>query len=177
MANSSDDGKEQFRDGYDIPLYGMDNGTFYYLHIPAIICISSSFVCATTSIIVSLRNKRHRHCFTTLSKSERFVIYIAICDGLFNLAHFSDHFHIIITRDMVRPRQLCQFYGFNLAVFSAAQCLMVNIVAVNIFLLIFFEKNLKFGRYDWKLILVIFGVPFLGSVVVGCLDQLGPNGI
>lgn len=164
------------KNGYDIPLYGIENGTFYSIHVPAIICIVSSFSCAITAIVLSFRRKGHRTFFRTWSKSERFVVYLAICDGLFNVAHFTDHMHIVIAREMVRPKQLCEFYGFNLAVFITAQFLMVNIVAIHAFMLIFFDKNLNFGRFDWKLLLWIFGAPFVGAVIAGCAGQLGPNG-
>lgn len=164
------------KDGYDIPLYGIDNGTFYSIHIPAIICIVSSFTCATIAIVVSFRRKGCKTFFKSWTKSERFVVYLAICDGLFNLAHFTDHSHILIAKAMVRPKALCEFYGFNLSVFITAQYLMVNIVAINAFMLIYFDKNVKFGRYDWRLLLWIFGAPFVGTLIAGCAGQLGPNG-
>jgi len=84
--------------------------------------------------------------------------------------------YIVIAHEMVKPKQLCEFYGFILTVFSSAQILMVNIVAINAFMLIYFEKKLNFGRYDWKLLLWTFGVPFLGATIAGIADQLGPNG-
>lgn len=167
---------EERDDGYSIPLYGWENGSFYYIHVPAILCIVSSFTCATIAIVLSFRRRGYRSFFRNWSKSEKFVVYLAICDGLFNVSHFTDHMHIAIAQDMVRPKELCEFYGFNLAVFITAQNLMVNIVAVNAFMLIFFNKNLEFGRYDWKLLLWTFGVPFLGATIAGCAGQLGPNG-
>lgn len=53
---------------------------------------------------------------------------------------------------------------------------MVNIIAINAFVLIYFKKQWKFGSYDWKLLAWIFGCPFVGAVIAGCLGQLGPNG-
>lgn len=163
-------------DGYDIPLYGLENGTFYGIHIPAIVCIVLSFVSAITTIILSFRRNGVFSFFRTWSRSDRCVVYLALCDGLFNMAHFTDHLHIVIAKEMVRPKELCEFYGFNLVVFITAQYLMVNIIAVNAFMLIYFDKKVKFGKCDWKLLVWIFGCPFVGAVIAACLGKLGPNG-
>lgn len=164
------------QNGYDIPLYGMDNGSFYFIHVPAVLCIMASFTCAVIAIVLSFRQKDVRTFFRTWSKSERFVVYLALCDGLFNRAHFTDHLHILIAKEMVYPKPFCEFYGFNLAVFITAQYLMVNIIALTVFRLIYFEKTISFGNNDWKLLLWIFGVPCLGALVSCWTNQLGPNG-
>ena len=181
MANDSNTmeyalNTDEEKDGYSIPLYGYENGSFYYIHIPAILCIVTSFTCATIAIVLSFRRRGYRSFFRAWSKSEKFVVYLAICDGLFNVSHFTDHMYIVIAHEMVKPKQLCEFYGFILTVFSSAQILMVNIVAINAFMLIYFEKKLNFGRYDWKLLLWTFGLPFLGATIAGIAGQLGPNG-
>jgi len=53
---------------------------------------------------------------------------------------------------------------------------MVNIVAINAFMLIYFNKHLNFGRWDWRLIAWTFGAPFVGATIAGILGQLGTNG-
>ncbi|OWF36019.1 uncharacterized protein LOC110442219 [Mizuhopecten yessoensis] len=161
--------------GYDLKVYGLDNGQFLYIHIPALTCITISFVCAVLILVDSFRLQTFRS-FFTWTKSERFVVYLAVCDGLFNIAHSMDHLHILITRDHVYPVELCKFYGFMLAEFITAQNLMVNIVAINAFVLIYYRKNICFGRYDWKLLLWTYGAPFVGATIAGIADQLGPNG-
>ncbi|KAJ8310604.1 hypothetical protein KUTeg_012469 [Tegillarca granosa] len=161
--------------GYDLPVYGLDNGQFYFIHIPAMICIALSFFSAVTILIASFKMQNYRT-FFCWTKSERFVVYLAICDGLFNIAHTVDHAHIAITKNHVYPRELCEFYGFMLAEFITAQNLMVNVVAINAFILIFFRKSFKFGKYDWKLLLWTFGAPFLGAMAAAFAGQLGPNG-
>lgn len=163
------------RSGYDLPVYGLDNGQFYYIHIPAMACIALSFFSAVAILIASFRMQSYRT-FFSWTKSERFVVYLAICDGLFNIAHTVDHAHIAITRNHVYPRELCEFYGFMLAEFITAQNLMVNVVATNAFVLIFFRKSFEFGKYDWKLLLWTFGTPFLGATIAAIAGQLGPNG-
>ncbi|XP_052792945.1 uncharacterized protein LOC128226882 [Mya arenaria] len=164
------------RDGYDLPVYGIYNNTFYGIHIPALICIVTSFTCAIIAIVLSFMNKSRRTFFTAWSKSDRFIVYLAVCDGLFNTAHFTDHMHVVIVRNHVYPRQLCEFYGFTLAEFITAQNLMVNVIAVNAFMLMYFDRNINFGKYDWRLLTWTFGAPFVGASIAGALGQLGPNG-
>lgn len=177
MNNSPELSMDVARSGYDIPVYGMANGSFYYIHVPAILCICSSLTSAILTIILSFRRRSYRTFFRNWSKSERFVIYLALCDGLFNMSHLTDHMHVVIARNHVHPKELCIFYGFNLTVFVTAQVLMVNICAINSFMLMFFDKDLKFGRNDWILLLWIYGVPFLGSTISAFSGQFGPNGV
>lgn len=161
--------------GYDLPVYGLDNGQFLIIHVPALACIFLSLICALTVLILSFKKKRIQT-FFSWTKSERFVVYMAICDGTFNIAHSFDHLHIVISRNHVHPKQLCEFYAFMLVEFITAQNLMVNVVAINAFVLIYFNKNIDFGKYDWKLLLWILGVPFVGVVFAASLGQLGPAG-
>lgn len=161
--------------GYDLPVYGLDNGQFLIIHVPALACIFLSLFCALTVLILSFKKKRMRT-FFSWTKSERFVVYMAICDGTFNIAHSFDHLHIVISRNHVHPKQLCEFYAFMLVEFITAQNLMVNVVAINAFVLIYFNKNIDFGKYDWRLLLWILGVPFVGVVFAASLGQLGPAG-
>ncbi|KAH3789189.1 hypothetical protein DPMN_167361 [Dreissena polymorpha] len=53
------------RDGYDIPLYGISDGRFYGIHIPAIICIVTSFTCAVVSLGLSFLSKSYRTFFSS----------------------------------------------------------------------------------------------------------------
>ncbi|XP_062593361.1 uncharacterized protein LOC134254836 [Saccostrea cucullata] len=165
------------RDGYDLPVYGLGSERFYALHIPALTCIFLSLISAITSVILSF-GKSPRRKFFSWTKSERFVVYMAICDGSFNVAHSIQTIlqNIVITKYHVYPPTLCQFYSFTLLEFVTAQILMVNIVAVNAFMLINLNKQLKFGKRDWRLLLWIFGFPFLLSSIALAAKQFGPSG-
>ena len=165
------------RDGYDLPVYGLDNGLFYALHVPAIVCICLSFTCAISAIVLAFRRHRDVRSFFSWTKCDRFVVYLAICDGLFNLAHGSDHTHVLITKHHVHPKTLCQFYGFVTNTFVSAQNVLVAIIAVHVFVLMFFQMKPKFGRCDWLLVSFIFGVPLCISSVVWYLGKFGPNGM
>ena len=166
----------QLRSGYDIPVYGIEDGSFLLLHIPALVCIVSSFVSAIITLVLSFRLWGFKVFFTKWTKSQRFIVYLAFCDALFNICHFTDHLHIVIVRNMVHPKELCEFYAFNLIMTIAAQNLLVNAVAVNAFMLLYFEKHINFGNKDWKLLIWTFGVPILGAALAGVFGQLGPNG-
>ncbi|KAJ8306958.1 hypothetical protein KUTeg_015042 [Tegillarca granosa] len=127
MLNVTADNKI-LKSGYDLPVTGLENCQFYNVHIPAMSCVASYKI------------------FFSWTKSERFVMYLAVCDGLFNIAHTLDHAQIAITRS----HELCEFYGFMLAQFITAQNLMVSIVAINAFVLIFCGKDLNFRKADWE---------------------------
>ncbi|XP_071161993.1 uncharacterized protein [Mytilus edulis] len=162
-------------DGYDLPVYGISDETFYIVHIPAIACICISFICAVAVIGYSFY---HQKCSTFFqwTKSERFVVYMALCDALFNISHFCDHTHIVVTKSFPMPKSLCAFYGFILAEFVTAQNLMVNIVAINVFVLIYFRKQIDFGRWDYRLLVYVFGVPAVGATIAATLGKFGPSG-
>lgn len=162
------------RDGYDLPIYGLDNNRFISLHLTALSCISISLAFSVIVITFSFRSSNRR--FFSRTKSERFVVYMALCDGLFNLAHSLDHLHILITKDHVRPRGLCVFYAFVIGEFISAQMFMVNIVSINAFSMIYMKKDMSFGKYDWRLLLFTFGIPFIVYLSAAILGKLGPTG-
>ena len=173
--NSTSDHQDDLQDGYDLPIEGLGNGQFYSLHISALSCIFVSLSCAVAVVITSFRLQSVRT-FFSWAKSERFVVYLALCDGLFNVAHSLDHAHILISKTHVYPKQLCEFYGFVLVEFITAQTLMVNLVAINAFMLMYFSINIDFGKNDWKILLYAFGLPFVIATIAGSLGTLGPNG-
>ncbi|XP_052820232.1 uncharacterized protein LOC128246065 [Mya arenaria] len=166
-----------FKDGYDIPVYGLANGMFYYIHISASACLIASIICAQATLFLSFKSHRAGEFFTKWSKGERLVVYISICDGIFSAFHLMDHLQMLFTLDHVRPKALCAFYGFTMMVFFVAQILIVNVVANNVFLLVFLGKNISFGKYDSGLLIWAFGIPILGATVAAMYDQFGPMGL
>ncbi|KAK3092937.1 hypothetical protein FSP39_009115 [Pinctada imbricata] len=161
--------------GYDLPIYGLDDGQFYEIHIPAITCIAISFFSGLAVLISSFRIQSYKT-FFSWTTSERFVVYLSFCDILFNMAHSLDHIHIVITRDHVYPKGLCSFYGFMLAEFISAQNLLVNIIAFNAFLLLYYCRQMNFGVRDWRLLVYTYGVPLIATSIAASLKTLGPNG-
>ncbi|XP_052103650.1 uncharacterized protein LOC127737158 [Mytilus californianus] len=166
---------KELNDGYDLPVYGLANGTFYNLHVPALVCILLSLISAVSVISYSFYHQRIST-FFEWTRSERFAVYMAICDGLFNISHFADHLHIVLTKSLPTPKVLCAFYGYLLAEFITAQNLLVSNVAINVFVLVYFRKKLNFGYRDYRLLCIIFLVPALVFTVVAASGQHGPNG-
>ncbi|XP_065944530.1 uncharacterized protein [Magallana gigas] len=174
MDNATQRTQSVLQDGYDLPVYGLDTGWFLYIHVPALCCIFVSLFCASAVLIASFRSQSRS--FFSWMRSERFVVYLSMCDALFNLTHSMDHLQMVITKDHVYPVELCEFYSFFLEVFSSAQFLMTNVAAFNAFGLIFLKKQFELGKYDWKLLLFTFGVPFVLSICALNLGYYGPTG-
>jgi hypothetical protein len=173
--NSSSSETSGLRSGYDLPVYGLSNGSFYYIHIPALVCILCSFSCVIITLTFAFKHGNFRK-FFTWSKSNRFVVYMAICDGGFNIIHSMDHIHYVVTKEHVRPKELCDLYGFLLVEFISSQILMSNVVAINALMIMVFKKQLIFGKCDWKLLTWTFGIPFVCASVAGAFKQFGPAG-
>lgn len=159
----------------DIPVIGLRNGRFYPYHVTAIACISASLLCVGAILYVSVRSRRYKP-FYRWGISERFVVYIALCDGLFNVTHVLDHAHMVLTKSHVHPKSLCVVYAFLIVVFTTAQGLLVLAIALNSFSVVILGKSMNFGAYDWRLAAFVFGIPVIESSLAGSLNQLGPNG-
>ncbi|XP_061173517.1 uncharacterized protein LOC133182679 [Saccostrea echinata] len=162
------------KDGYDLDVYGLDTEWFLFIHIPALSCIFLSLFSACAVIIASFRSQKRS--FFSWMRCERFVVYLSLCDALFNLTHSMDHLQMLITKEHVYPRELCEFYAFFLCGLVAEQLLMTNVAAINAFGLIYLQKQFEFGKYDWKLLLYTFGVPFVMSMCAVNLGYYGPSG-
>ena len=161
--------------GYDLPVYGIIEGTFTQMHVLAITSISISLVCVTLVMVLSFKENNKRP-FYKWPKSERFVIYMVICDGMFNISHITEHILVLVSHDHVRPQALCKFYSTMSIIFVVGQTLLVNLVAVNCFVMIYFSKHMEFGKRDWRLVAWIFVLPFVITMALLAADQLGPTG-
>ena len=67
------------KDGYACPVYGLDNGMFYSLHILALTCISLSLIAACCVLTISLKVDSKN--FYSRTVAERFIVYLAMCYG------------------------------------------------------------------------------------------------
>ncbi|XP_062595460.1 uncharacterized protein LOC134256815 [Saccostrea cucullata] len=161
---------------YDVPVVGLGTASFYVIHSLALTCILTSLFSAISIIVASFCTRSARTFFKSWSKCERFVVYLAFCDGFFNLAHFMDHFHMAIVKDHVHPIELCEFYGFIVFMFISSQMFLVSLIAINAFALMKFGKNINFGKYDWKLLLLTYGFPFVECLAVTIAGEMGPTG-
>ena len=161
-------------DKYNVTLMGIDDGSFYVIHSVALTCIVTSFVCVILVICFSFNGNTGS--FYTWNKNDKFIVYIVLCDGAFNVVHFADHFQIAVTRDHVRPIELCEFYAVLLIEFVYSQSFVVLFIAVNAFLLVKYQRILDLGKYDWRLIVGVLSCSFLPVLIAVSLDSLGPTG-
>ena len=163
-------------DGYDLPIIGLSDGHFNQLHISTVCCLLLSCICSVTVLILSYKDNRHLKGFFRWRQIDRFVSYLALSNGSFNIVHSIDHLNVFVTQDHVRPKFLCQVYAILMIQFLEAQILMVNLVAINMFVLVYFNKRLDFGQFDWKLLMWMIAVPTTTNVVALSTDTLGSNG-
>lgn len=159
---------------YNVTLLGWDDGTFFPLHITAIVCISCSFIASIVVTVLSF--KTHKKRFYTWSRSERFVIYLAICEMSFNFVHMFDHVTMVIEKDHVHPLELCQFYAFLMVLLVTTKNLILVVVALNAFLLIRFQCQMDFGIRDWRLCVYVMAFPIIVCTVAVSLQLFGPAG-
>ena len=164
------------RSGYDVSVYGLNDGSFYVSHLIAISCLSVSTICACATLIMSFLPRNRTDAFYNWQKRERFVVYMAICDTIFSACHVADHANVFAVKHHIHPKELCVFYSFGIFESILAQNILVNIIAINAFALIYFNYNLNFGRRDWKLLIWIFGTPLILGIVSVATDKFGPNG-
>ena len=158
--------------GFDIPL--VVNNTFITSRISAVICISCSFICVI--IVIAHRfYKKSVYTFYSWSVGDRFIIYVALCDGLYNIVQMCQNLHVYIIRTHVHPQWLCTLYGFTQIEFSSSQICLVNVAAINSCLLMCFKKQVNYGKYDQKLLLYVFGEPFLIGTIITVLGHFGPS--
>ncbi|XP_037082309.1 uncharacterized protein LOC119102964 [Pollicipes pollicipes] len=164
--------------GYDLPVYGLAEGLLYSIHVPALFCIALSLVCVVCTIAWSV------HCNWTVGRvrffhwtqGERNIVYLAVCDGGFNLVHLFDHAQYLWYADHVRPAWLCSLYSFVISEFIAAQHLLVNLIAVSACVTIHRERTVRFGRCDWKLLAYTFGGSLVLDVLCLAVGAYGPTG-
>ncbi|XP_061173388.1 uncharacterized protein LOC133182556 [Saccostrea echinata] len=161
---------------YNIPVLGLGTPYFYLIHCLTLICTICSITSVLAILVISFRSKTARTFFKSWSKCERFAVYLAFCDGFLSLGQFMDHFQMAIAKDHVHPIELCEFYGFVTFLFCAAQMFLVSLIAINAFALMKFSKNIFLGKYDWKLYLLMFGIPLFECLGATFTDEIGPMG-
>ena len=173
-SNKKNDTKfsQIIRSGYDIKLYGTDNNQLYSVQITAVSCCFLSLSSAIAILVSSFLSNKN---FFRRSKTKRFVIYLALTDSLFNIIIILDHMQKIISKSHIYPKELCTFYAFMNIEFIFGQYILVCIIALNMFMVIFKKKDVNFGAFDWRILVITFGVPLITAIVIASLDALGPN--
>ncbi|KAJ3103372.1 hypothetical protein HDU97_010210 [Phlyctochytrium planicorne] len=82
---------------------------------------------------------------------------------------------MIINKGESPAQGVCVALGAILALFLLAQVMIVNIMAVSMFLTVYHNWALSYGKYDWVLFVLTFGVP-AGYTIVGLsVGAFGPD--
>ena len=155
----------------------LDNQTFDTVHIIGIVSCTISVI-ASASILVYLfcyeartNTKKKFYRWTT---GERLVVYLAIFDLCFSSSHGIDHTYIYFTRK-IPGLVLCHLFAFIVKSFVLGQWLTVLFIAVNAFVLTVFHIKLDFGRFDWKLLVSVVGIPITFCTFGIIFNYLGPR--
>ena len=109
------------------------------------------------------------------SIGQRLVVYLAISDLLMSVSHLLDHAYMYHERAHP-PDLVCSVFGFVLQIFILAEWSVVVFTAVSACSLIVFEKELRLGRYDWRLLVLILGLPLALSTATLSLGLNGQSG-
>ena len=119
-------------------------------------------------------SSQNRISFWKWNFAERLVVYLATVDFGFSSFHLVDKVYYL-SRVANPPDGLCSMVGFfNQFMFS--QWIVVMCAAVNACSLVVFNRKLDLGRWDWKLIVIAFGIPFVCGVIEVSLGLLGQAG-
>lgn len=118
--------------------------------------------------------KKERAVFTR-PIGERLVFYLTISDTGYCLSHIIDHTWMLVI-SYHPPDIPCAIFAFILNLFIFSQSLIVVFTAFNAFMMVVKERKVELGKYDWKLLLYAYGIPFSISLAVAIANHWGPSG-
>ena len=102
------------------------------------------------------------------------MVYLAIFDLCFSSSHGIDHAYIYFARK-IPGFELCLFFAFVVKSSILGQWLTVMFIAVNASMLTVFQIKLDLGRFDWKLLLSVIGIPTTFCLFGVIFNYLGPS--
>ncbi|KAJ3116683.1 hypothetical protein HDU96_009034 [Phlyctochytrium bullatum] len=134
--------------------------TMYALHGVALLAIGASIVGSFLVVYISVRKNQ----MGTIG--ERFPVYVAFLDFLWSVSHSIDHIMMIVNKGDNPPQNICVGLGAILALFLMAQVMLLNLIAVSMFLSVYKGWSLNyFGPYDIYLWVLSFGVPIVYTII------------
>ena len=160
-----------------LPIFGYPGPVFHIIHILALVSCLSSVLSSLSIILYLFVNEKRgkRRSFKNWTRGERLVVYLAAFDFFFSLSHTVDHIYIYSTIS-IPPDSLCQAFGFVVSLFMFGQWLMVFSIANVTSYQVLSSKNMSYGSYDWKLLILTIGIPLVICIVGMFLNLFGPNG-
>ena len=156
----------------DVPVFGLPGYVFDLIHIAALASLAVSVFFSVGVLVPFAFGCRP---FFQRSIGERLVFYLAVADVGQGISHSLDHSYMMATR-YHPPDVFCAIFAFFLGEFTMAQSLIVCFTAVNAFILVVKEVKVSLGKYDWRLLAAVFGLPAAGLVPAASLGMLGQSG-
>ena len=159
---------------HSLPVMGLGTSLFYTIHISAQ-CAMVISIAFSIGVIVYQSVTKKRTPFFRRTVGERLTIYLALVDLGFSSMHLGDHTYMLVAHDHP-PDPLCIMFAFVLLLFVTSQSLIVFMIAVIAFAMVAKGKKFCFGKYDWKLLVIAFGIPTVFSGTFASIKWLGPSG-
>ena len=163
----------EIKDGYCLQYAGGGSPFSIFLEYLSGILMIGSFIVA---IVLSFNLNKQKK-FVNWRRIECFIVYEATTDMMYYVIHICYITHITVIGQHYPDRTYCMMYAFLFNVFGLSQTLMTVAVSVLTFSLIYYNRSLTLGTWDYMLHSVIFTVPIFIFLIVGALGQLGPNGL
>ncbi|KAJ3410995.1 hypothetical protein HDV05_002939 [Chytridiales sp. JEL 0842] len=125
----------------------------YALHIVALVFIGCSLFGSLYMIVRTIQKGK----YTTIG--ERFPLYLSFLSLFWSIAHTIDHSWMIHAAGANPPPAACSALGATLGLFMMAEIMLVNLLAISMFLTVYMNWSLSYGKGDWILVVLTFGVP------------------
>ncbi|KAJ3321649.1 hypothetical protein HDU76_014054 [Blyttiomyces sp. JEL0837] len=139
----------------------------YALHFVALFFIALSIMGSIYIIVRTIMEGKYG------TIGERFPLYLAGLDLLWSLSHTIDHVWMIAAQGANPPDAACSALGAILALFLMAEIMLVNLLALSMFFTVYMNWGLSYGKYDYMLIILTFGVPITFAVLGLSLNAFG----
>jgi hypothetical protein len=157
-----------------LPVVGLPGSAFYMIHITAIVCLAISLITSVCVLIYLFMASKSKDLWKK-PIGERLVVYLAVYDLCFSLAHELDHCYMTAVLDNP-PDAACVPFAFLVQTMVMAQSLLVLFTSVNAMSMVVLEKKLNLGRRDWRLFALTLGAPVTVGVIGVAVPFLGPSG-
>ena len=137
-----------------------DYAVFYLIHIMAIVSLTLSFFASAYIIwrclFIDKRYSKIGH---------RFPIYLSAFDLILSITHSLDHWIIMFSQHFPQA-SLSAALGACLHLFLGSPALVVSVISVSLYLNMFHQWKINFGRYDFALFSICVGLPLI-QVIIG----------
>ena len=162
-------------DGESLELYGWPGPVFYAIHILAILCLCSSMIIGTAVLILFFRNLPAAKEFWKQTIGDRLMVYLVVIDVAGAVNHAIDHAYILFIKDHP-PDMVCRVFGMLVYEFASAQVIVITFTSISACVAIVLDRKLRTGRYDWRLLLISFGIPLVIGMFGIAFRLFGPSG-